>query len=140
MLFLTSFLSGKEKFAHQGRLVFAMTPELLKNKKSEVAPVAWVSKKIHRVTRSTLGAEAIALSGAVDRLLWIRLLWEWIDNPAIDWGSPEEALQKARKAALVTDCKSASDILTRAAIPQCEEHRTTVERLLNSRPIAWYDG
>ena len=31
MLFLTSFLSGKEKFAHQGRLVFAMTPELLKN-------------------------------------------------------------------------------------------------------------
>lgn len=94
-----SFLSGKEKFAHQGRLVFATTPELLKNKKSEVAPVAWVSKKIHRVTRSTLGAEAIALSGAVDRLRWIRLLWEWINNPAIDWGSPEEALQKARKAA-----------------------------------------
>ena len=137
-----SFLPGKEKFAHQGRLVFATTPELLENKKSEVAPVAWISMKIHRVTRSTLGAEAIALSGAVDRLLWIRLLWEWINNPAIDRGSPEEALQKARKAALVTDCKSASDILTRAAIPHCEEHRTTVECLLNSRktPIAWYDG
>ena len=102
--------------------------KLLENKKPVVAPVAWISKKIHRVTRRTLGAEAIALSGAVDRLLWIRLLWEWINHP--DWGSPEEALQKARKAVLVTDCKSAYDILTRAAIPQCEEHRTAIECLL----------
>ena len=45
-------------------------------------------------------------------------------------GRPRQALQKARKAALVTDCKSAYDILTRAAIPQCEEHRTTIECLL----------
>ena len=87
-------------------------------------------KKIHRVTRSTLGAEAIALSGAVDRLLWIRLLWEWLNNPEVDWRSPEEALCKARRASLVTDCKSAYDLLTRTALPQCEEHRTTIECLL----------
>jgi hypothetical protein len=125
-----SFLSGKEKFAHQGGLIFATTPELLENRKTVVAPVAWISKKIHRVTRSTLGAEAIALSGTVDRLLWIRLLWEWLQNPEINWGSPEEVLAKARQAALVTDCKSAYDLLTRTAIPQCEEHRTTIECLL----------
>ena len=125
-----SFLSGKEKYAHQGGLVFATTPELLENRKAVVAPVAWISKKIHRVTRSTLGAEAIALSGAVDRLLWIRLLWEWLNNPEVDWRSPEEALCKARRASLVTDCKSAYDLLTRTALPQCEEHRTTIECLL----------
>ena len=125
-----SFLSGKEKFAHQGGLIFATTPELLENKKTVVAPVAWISKKIHRVTRSTLGAEAIALSGTVDRLLWIRLIWEWLQNPGINWGNPEEVLAKARQAALVTDCKSAYDLLTRTAIPQCEEHRTTIECLL----------
>ena len=125
-----SFLSGKERYAHQGSLVFATTPELLQNQKTVVAPVAWISKKIHRVTRSTLGAEAIALSGTVDRLMWIRMMWEWINDPSIDWRSPEEALQKARRAALVTDCKSAYDILTRTAIPQCEEHRTTIECLL----------
>ena len=56
-----SFLSGREKFAHQGGLIFATTPELLENRRAVVAPVAWISKKIHRVTRSTLGAEAIAL-------------------------------------------------------------------------------
>jgi hypothetical protein len=73
-----SFLSGEEKFAHQGGLIFATTPELLDNRKTVIAPIAWISKKIHRVTRSTLGAEAFALSGTVDRLLWIRLLWEWL--------------------------------------------------------------
>jgi hypothetical protein len=40
-----SFLSGKEKYAHQGSLIFATTPELLENKKTVVAPVAWISKK-----------------------------------------------------------------------------------------------
>jgi hypothetical protein len=88
-----SFLSGKEKFAHQGGLIFATTPELLENKKSVMAPVAWISKKIHRVTRSTLGAEAIALSGTVDRLLWVRLMWEWVNNPTIEWGNPETVLE-----------------------------------------------
>ena len=125
-----SFLSGTEKFAHQGALIFATTPELLENERAVVAPVAWISKKIHRVTRSTLGAESIALSGAVDRLLWLRILWAWLVNPEVDWRHPEEALQKERKAALVTDCKSAYDLLTRVAVPQCEEHRTTIECLL----------
>ena len=39
-------------------------------------------------------------------------------------------MQAARKAALVTDCKSAYDLLTKTAVPQCEEHRTTIECLL----------
>ncbi|CAL1129202.1 unnamed protein product [Cladocopium goreaui] len=124
-----SFLSGKEKYAHQGGLIFVTTPELLENKRSVVAPVAWMSKKIQRVTRSTLGAEAVALSGNVDRLLWLRILWQW-NNPSIEWQSPEKVLHEARQAALVTDCKSAYDLLTRTAVPQCEEHRTTIECLL----------
>ncbi|CAL1165925.1 unnamed protein product, partial [Cladocopium goreaui] len=33
-----SFLSGKEKYAHQGGLIFVTTPELLENKRSVVAP------------------------------------------------------------------------------------------------------
>ena len=72
----------------------------------------------------------MALSGAVDRLLWIRILWEWLRNCDVKWQHPEQALQEARKAALVTDCRSAYDLLTRSALPQCEEHRTTIECLL----------
>ena len=125
-----SFLSGKEKYAHQGGLIFVTTPELLENKRAVISPVAWMSKKIHRVIRSTLGAEAVALSGNVDRLLWLRVFWQWLLDPTVEWGSPEKVLQAARKAALVTDCKSAYDLLTKTAVPQCEEHRTTIECLL----------
>lgn len=64
-----SFLSGKKKYAHQSGLIFVTTPELLENKLAVVAPVAWMSKKIHRVIRSTLRAEAVPLSGNADRLL-----------------------------------------------------------------------
>ena len=39
-------------------------------------------------------------------------------------------LKKKNQAALVTDCKSALDLLTRTALPQCTEHRTTIECLL----------
>ena len=77
-----------------------------------------------------MGAEAVALSGNVDRLLWLRILWQWLNNPSIEWQSPEKVLHEARQAALVTDCKSAYDLLTRTAVPQCEEHRTTIECLL----------
>ena len=125
-----SFLSNKQNSAHQGTLIFATTPELLQNKRAVVAPVAWTSKKVPRVVRSTLGAEAAALSNTVDRLLWIRILWAWMKNPKCQWQSPESLLQEENRSALVTDCKSAYDLLTRTAVPQCSEHRTTIECLL----------
>ena len=125
-----SFLSGKQNNAHQGTLIFSTTPELLENRKAIVAPVAWTSKKVPRIVRSTLGAEAAALSNTVDRLMWIRLLWAWIRNPHCDWAHPEKLLKTENTSALVTDCKSAYDLLTRTALPQCAEHRTTVECLL----------
>lgn len=125
-----SFSAIKENAAHQGTLIFATTPELLDNKKAVVAPVAWTSKRVDRVVRSTLGAEAAALSNSVDRLLWIRLLWCWLRNPQGQWTSPEKVLVGENPGALVTDCRSAYDLLTRTAVPQCSEHRTTIECLL----------
>ena len=125
-----SFLSNKQNCAHQGTLIFATTPQLLENKRAIVAPVAWTSKRIPRVVRSTLGAEAAALCNSVDRLMWIRVLWAWMRNPLCNWRQPEQLLLEERTPALVTDCKGAYDLLTRTAIPQCSEHRTTIECLL----------
>lgn len=90
-----SFLSSKHSTAHQGTLVFTTTPEILENKRAVVAPVAWSSKKVPRVVRSTLSAEAAALSNSVDRLLWLRMLWAWVEDPDCEWGSPEDVLQSA---------------------------------------------
>ena len=125
-----SFSSVKERAAHQGTLVFVTTPQLLENHWTAVARIAWVSKRLERVVRSTLGAEAAALSNSVDRLMWLRIFWAWMNNPDIEWAKPEKVLASENQGALVTDCRSAYDLLTRTAVPQCSEHRTTLECLL----------
>eukprot|EP00435_Cladocopium_sp_Y103_P017364 s1359_g4.t1 len=125
-----SFMSSKHSTAHQGTLIFTTTKNMLDNQKAVVAPIAWSSKKVPRVVRSTLSAEAAALSSTVDRLLWLRMLWAWSQDPDCEWGSPEEVLDGENKAAVVTDCRSMYDILTKTAVPNCSEYRTTIECLL----------
>ena len=126
-----SFSCAKHTTAHQGTIIFVTTPELLKNEKAVVAPVAWYSKKIPRVVRSTLGAEAAALSNSADRLLWLKSAVGNIARSRIATGRNQRSwLTERNPGALVTDCKSAFDLLTRTAIPQCSEHRTTIECLL----------
>ena len=125
-----SFMSNKSLHAHQGTIIFVTTPELLGNQKAVVAPIAWTSKKVPRVVRSTLSAEAAALSNSVDRLLWIRMMWAWISNPNCEWSNPEQVLESQTRSAVVTDYRSMYDILTRTAVPSCSEHRTTIECLL----------
>lgn len=80
--------------------------------------------------RSTLSAEAVALSSCLDRLSWIRLLWKWLRNPAIDLTDPSKVLNEGYPAAVATDCKSVYDIATRTSTPSCEEYRTCLECLL----------
>ena len=46
-----------------------------------------------KVSRSTLSAEAVALSTTVDRLLWLRILWAWLEDPGCERSSPEEVLR-----------------------------------------------
>ena len=41
-----------------------------------------------------------------------------------------KALGEHHRAVVVTDCKSLFDLVTRTAIPSCEEYRTTLEVLL----------
>ena len=125
-----SFASNNKLSAHQGTIIFSTSREILQNNTAVVCPMAWSSKKIPRVVRSTLGAEAFSLSNSVDRLSWIRIFWAWLKDSSVAWSKPEELLQKEPSAAAVTDCKSVFDIVTRTAPPQCEEHRTTIECLL----------
>ena len=55
-----SFASSKKLCAHQGTVIFATSGELLANQSAVVCPMAWSSKRIPRVVRSTLGAESVA--------------------------------------------------------------------------------
>eukprot|EP00435_Cladocopium_sp_Y103_P027437 s224_g6.t1 len=125
-----SFSSSQNLSSRQGTLIFATDTKLTQNHRTVVCPIAWSSKKIPRVVTSTLSAESIALSSSLDRLGYIRLCWEWLKNPAIDWTDPSRILRAAPMASAVTDCKSVYDIATKNATPVCSEYRTTLECLL----------
>ena len=84
-----SFASSKDNHSYQGTLVIATDWRMLANERAVVVPVAWTSRKISRVVRSTLSAEVVSLCGSLDRMSWIRLFWEWLKNPGIDISHPE---------------------------------------------------
>ena len=125
-----SFATSRDSNSYQGTLVFATDWRMLANERSVIIPVAWSSKKIARVVRSTLSAEVVSLCCSLDRMSWIRLIWEWMKDPSVNIACPEQVLQRAPQASLVTDCKSAYDVSTKTAIPNCVELRTQLECLL----------
>eukprot|EP00435_Cladocopium_sp_Y103_P025644 s3158_g6.t1 len=125
-----SFSTSKDLSSRQGTLIFATDTRLAQNEKTVVCPIAWSSRKIPRVVTSTLSAESMALSSALDRLGYIRIVWEWLKNPAVDWADPSQVLAQAPTASAVTDCKSVYDIATKTSTPVCSEYRTTLECLL----------
>jgi hypothetical protein len=125
-----SFASASQLKAQQGLFIVACTPELAANKTSEISPMSWNSKQIGRVVRSTLSAEAYAMSSSLDKLTWLRCLWGYILSPTFKWQYPERSLQACPKALLITDCKSLYDLVTKLAVPNFEEWRTTVEVML----------
>ena len=108
----------------------ACTSALVKNETTEFSPIVWHSKQIGRVVRSTLSAEAYAMSSSLDKLTWIRTMWGFIQNPQFAWSKPETALKLEPKGVMITDCKSLSDLITKNAVPNCQEWRATIEVML----------
>ena len=125
-----SFASAKQLSSFQGTLICATTEALDKNQKAPISPLTWISKKIARVVRSTLSAEAFSMSNSVDRLGWMRLLWGTINIPNFNWRDAKQGFSSLPKGIIVTDCKSLFDLVSRTAMPSCEEFRTTLEVLL----------
>ncbi len=125
-----SFASPKQLSSHQGTIICATNQKLNENEQAPISPLTWTSKKIARVVRSTLSAEAFSMSRSVDQLGWMRLLWGVIVIPSFDWRNPVVGLKQLPVSIIVTDCKSLYDLVTRLAMPSCEEYRTTLEVLL----------
>lgn len=125
-----SFASPKQLDSFQGTLICATNSQLNNNESAPISPLTWSSKKIARVVRSTLSAEAFAMSRSVDKLGWMRLLWGVINVPSFKWRETPTAFRQLPLATIATDCKSLYDLVTRNAMPSCEEYRTTLEVLL----------
>ena len=131
-----SFETKKGMSSRQGTVIFTTDSHMADNQLSVICPIAWSSRKIPRVVRSTLSAEATALSGTLDRVSWLRVMWAWLRNPSTDWTNPSEILQHSPLATIATDCKSVYDLSTKTSTPSCEEFRTTLECLLIRERLA----
>ena len=125
-----SFASAKQLSAQQGLFIMACSPKLAVNETTEFSPIVWHSKQIGRVVRSTLSAEAYSMSSSLDKLTWIRCIWGYIKNPDFQWYRPETSLKNEHKGLMITDCKSLYDLITKNAVPNCQEWRTTIEVML----------
>ena len=125
-----SFGDAKQLSSFQGSIIFATNSKMEKNEQAPVSPRTWSSKKIARVVRSTLSAEAFSMSRSVDKLGWMRLLWGVVIQDGFEWRDPPKSFKTLPRATIVTDCKSLFDLVTRCAMPSCEEYRTTLEVLL----------
>ena len=122
-----SFASAKQLAAQQGLFIMSCSPKLALNETTEFSPIVWHSKQIGRVVRSTLSAEAYAMSTSLDKLTWIRCMWGYIKDPSFKWHAPEKALLREHPGLMITDCKSLYDLVTKNATPNCQEWRTTIE-------------
>lgn len=70
------------------------------------------------------------MSSSLDKLTWIRSMWGYIKDPTFAWHAPERSLKNEPTGIMVTDCKSLFDLITKTAIPNCQEWRTTIEVML----------
>ena len=111
-------------------LIFVTTKSLLENMKAPMSLLGWSARKIDRVVKSTLSAEAYALSGAVDHVTWLRLMLMLFVNPHMEWQKPESLTEQLPHCTAIVDCKSLFDLISRTATPRCDEHRTTLEALV----------
>ena len=125
-----SFETSKGRPSRQGTIIFTTDGGMVENQLTVICPIAWSSKRIPQVVRSTLSAEAIALGSTLDRLGWLRIMWKWMCDPSVDWSDPGNALKTCPMSTVATDCKSVYDLSTKTSTPNCSEPRCTLECLL----------
>ena len=70
------------------------------------------------------------MSRSADRLGWLRLLWGVFTIAQFPWKEPSLAYSCLPVGIITTDCRSLYDLVSRTAMPHCEEYRTTLEVLL----------
>lgn len=130
-----SFSLASKPDSHAGLVIVGTHESILKNQQCPISPISWGCRKIQKVVTSTLSAETMSLSAALDQLAWLRIFWSWIHDKNTPWKHPESALEKIPEAissptfrehpdVAVTDCKSLFDLTTRTAPPSCTEFRT----------------
>ena len=124
-----------------GLLVFLCNHEELSSEKPmPLTILQWQSKKLQRICRSSLSAEAQAAAAAVDELEWSKIFMACVVDPTLDIGSTE-ALRKFGTSPLATDARSLFDA-ARSITPgmKLSERRTAIEVAIVKDRMSALDG
>ena len=105
-----SFASSKKPDPHAGLIIVGTHKDISTNKQCPISPITWSSKKIQKVVTSTLSAETTSLAAAMDQLSWLRIFWQWLLDPTIQWKKPEETLPKIPQAISVATKAHDNDV------------------------------
>ena len=112
--------------SQQGHLILAVHASIT-DCRVPVSVLSWQSKKIRRVVRSSLAAEASSMSTCQEHLDWMRTMWEQITRSEFVLEYYEQFL-KACPSILVTDCKSLYDAIQKeGAAPASKDKRLAIE-------------
>ena len=112
--------------SQQGHLTLAVR-DTVTDCRVPVSVLNWQSKKIKRVVRSSLAAEASSMSTCQEHLDWMRTMWEQMTRSEFVLENYEQFL-KARPSILVTDCKSLYGAIHKeGAAPASTDKRLAIE-------------
>ena len=132
-----------------GHVIMAAHPNILYGESSTVSVLAWNSRKIRRVVRSSLGAECAAFSTGLEHTDMFRVLYGELCGDLCDLAEYETYLQ-VTEALCVNDCKSLADALLAAgsaASKTSEDKRLGIELSMikqrlsrNETRFQWVEG
>ena len=110
-----------------GYLIFlAAQDELDEGRAMKISLVDWSSKKLSRVCRSSLSAEAQSAAAAIDALEWTKLFWTLMIWPNADY-SQDAMLEKSGESPVLTDAKALYDSVNSLTQSKVTDKRTAIE-------------
>ena len=112
--------------SQQGHLILAVHASFT-NCRVPVSVLSWHSKKINRVVRSSLAAEASSMSTCQEHLDWMRTVWLHMTRSEFVLENYEQ-FPMARPSILITNCKSLCDAIHKeGAAPASTDKRLAIE-------------
>jgi hypothetical protein len=124
-----------------GYLTFIANDQEMKlGKPMQLTILDWASRKLQRMCRSSLSAEAQSAAIAVDELEWLKVFNAALVNPLVDI-QDDETMKKTGESALVTDAKSLFDASkSMSSGLKLSEKRTAIEVAIVKQRLRAMDG
>ena len=127
IVFSDAALATREDLSSQGGyLILAAHPRILDGETVPIQVVDWSSKKLTRVSRSSLNSEAQAAATAVDALEFVKTFYALMLDPRRD-PRQDSAMQDLGMSALVVDAKALYDAAVKDGLSSVTDKRTAIE-------------